>query len=705
MKIRYWFIAIFTILFAVSPSVSFGQNSVWQQTSGPLGGSVNTFLVAPSGDIYAGLDMGVYRSTNSGKVWTDISRQLDSASVVLMVLDSTDHVIAATSGYGIYRYVDDKAGWVSLGLTSAGIYAIATGPGGRIAACGSTSVYTSRDLGVTWNVRSIPNVGPSISSITVNSRGDLFLGMRAGGFYRSTDDGVHWMPADSVLKKAGVNCFYSANDGRIFAGTSGVCRSTDDGMTWTQAIVDSSFSSIWIYGITSVDKRLACISNRGVYYSSDTGVHWYRDTMWVKTVPGYCLASTKDGGLFVGTLGDIMYSSGSGSVWEARNEGVLRSTIWSLLCAKSGVLFASASSGLWNSSDRGEHWVRNGLEYSSVQCLAQSQNGHLFVGTSNGLFRSTDQGIHWDSVLTFVGAGIHAVTGLYVAPGDTIYAVAAGHGIYRSGDYGTTWQTFGTDSRLRGMSIITMCQSGTILTGSMSSGLLRSTDGGLNWELPTISGASIYASAIVVSPEAYVYSGSGACLMIKMGVCRSSDLGATWAIVGADKIRYVYSICIADNGDVLVGASNGIFISSDNGVSWRVMNDGLKLPFVLSTAQDNVGNLYAGTFTSGVYRTSWTQLSTHRDELEMPARCELYQNYPNPFNPTTTIAFTTARHMNVSIVVYDCLGRVISTLADGMYDAGEHRVIFDGSNISSGMCFYRMAVNGAVSVKKMVIEK
>ena len=703
MKMQYWFIAILILVLAVSPSVSFGQNSVWQQTSGPLGGSVNTFLVAPSGDIYAGLDMGVYRSTNGGKVWSDISRQLDSASVVSMVLDSTDHVIAATSGYGIYRYVDDNAGWVSLGLTSAGIYAIATGPGGKIAACGSTSVYTSRDLGVTWNVRSIPNVGPSISSITVNSRGDLFLGMRAGGFYRSTDDGVHWIQADSALKKAGVISFYSANDGRMFAGTSGVCRSTDDGMTWTQAIVDSNF--IAVYGIASVVNRLACISNRGVYYSSDTGMHWYRDTLWTKTVPGYCLASTKDGGLFVGTLGDIMYSSGSGSAWEARNDGVLRSTIWSLMCAKSGAIFASTSSGLWNSSDRGEHWMRNSLEYPVIQTLAQAQNDHLFVGTSNGLFRSTDQGVHWDSVLTFAGTGAHAVAGLYVAPGDTIYAVAPGHGIFKSSNEGTTWQSFSTDSRLRSMSIITMCQSGVIITGSISIGLLRSTDGGLSWESPTISGAPIDASVIVTSPAGYLYSGSGNCMMSKYGVCRSSDQGATWAIVGSDRIRYVYSICIADNGDVLVGASNGIFISSDNGVSWRAMNDGLKFPFVLSTAQDNAGNLYAGTFTSGVYRTSWTQLSAGDVGVEMPTRFVLYQNYPNPFNPITTIAFAAATRVNVSIIVYDCLGRVIATLANGMYDAGEHRIIFDGSNISSGLYFYRMAVNGVVTVKKMVVEK
>lgn len=69
----------------------------------------------------------------------------------------------------------------------------------------------------------------------------------------------------------------------------------------------------------------------------------------------------------------------------------------------------------------------------------------------------------------------------------------------------------------------------------------------------------------------------------------------------------------------------------------------------------------------------------------------LHQNYPNPFNPTTTVAFALAEPSLVTMNVYDNLGRLVSTIADGeeMFE-GDQEVEFDGSNLASGIYFCRI---------------
>ncbi|MFA6232666.1 MAG: proprotein convertase P-domain-containing protein [Bacteroidota bacterium] len=95
---------------------------------------------------------------------------------------------------------------------------------------------------------------------------------------------------------------------------------------------------------------------------------------------------------------------------------------------------------------------------------------------------------------------------------------------------------------------------------------------------------------------------------------------------------------------------------------------------------------------------------------------EVTQNYPNPFNPTTNIAFNVPADANVSVRVYDMLGREIATLVNGSFASGRYITTWDANNnlgqtVSSGLYFYRMEaqpVDGSASfvgVKKMVLTR
>ena len=89
-----------------------------------------------------------------------------------------------------------------------------------------------------------------------------------------------------------------------------------------------------------------------------------------------------------------------------------------------------------------------------------------------------------------------------------------------------------------------------------------------------------------------------------------------------------------------------------------------------------------------------------------PVDYELSQNYPNPFNPSTKINYSLGRSSDVRIVVYDVLGREISTLVNGNHTAGNYIAIFSSNNLSSGMYYYSMFVDGELfGTKKMVVLK
>ncbi len=89
----------------------------------------------------------------------------------------------------------------------------------------------------------------------------------------------------------------------------------------------------------------------------------------------------------------------------------------------------------------------------------------------------------------------------------------------------------------------------------------------------------------------------------------------------------------------------------------------------------------------------------------LPISYSLSQNYPNPFNPTTTINFALPKSGNVSLVVYDILGREVAHLVNGEMQAGYHSVEFNANNLASGIYFYRLKAGNFVNVKKLMLLK
>jgi hypothetical protein len=90
---------------------------------------------------------------------------------------------------------------------------------------------------------------------------------------------------------------------------------------------------------------------------------------------------------------------------------------------------------------------------------------------------------------------------------------------------------------------------------------------------------------------------------------------------------------------------------------------------------------------------------------EPPTQWSLEQNYPNPFNPSTTIKYELPRASQVTLSVFDILGREVSVLVNERKNAGSHEVKFDGSALASGVYFYRIHAGDYVATKKLLLMK
>ncbi|MCX6156611.1 MAG: InlB B-repeat-containing protein [Ignavibacteriae bacterium] len=90
----------------------------------------------------------------------------------------------------------------------------------------------------------------------------------------------------------------------------------------------------------------------------------------------------------------------------------------------------------------------------------------------------------------------------------------------------------------------------------------------------------------------------------------------------------------------------------------------------------------------------------------VPAKYDLSQNYPNPFNPFTKVDFQLPNDSKVSVVIYDITGKEVSVIINNEFrKADYYTVMFNGSNLSSGVYFYRIIADKYVMTKKMLLLK
>ena len=155
----------------------------------------------------------------------------------------------------------------------------------------------------------------------------------------------------------------------------------------------------------------------------------------------------------------------------------------------------------------------------------------------------------------------------------------------------------------------------------------------------------------------------------------------------------------------------GVYRTTDAGTTWTDFNGGAMLSnyIIRALAFRVIGNtLYAGvsgTSGTGIYEYTFPPVGINEPSLNEPVKFSLSQNYPNPFNPVTKIEYTIPVNSFVQLKVFNSAGEEVKELVNENMKTGFYSVDFKGTDLSSGVYFYKLTAGEFTAVKKMLLVK
>jgi hypothetical protein len=233
------------------------------------------------------------------------------------------------------------------------------------------------------------------------------------------------------------------------------------------------------------------------------------------------------------------------------------------------------------------------------------------------------------------------------------------------------------------------------------------SDNGANWS--TLTGYPYVSDfAIDNSDDNICYASLGG-VSAGTHALKTTDGGLTWTNITSTLPNIAANSIILRTTSprmLFVGTDIGVFQSTDEGASWISFNSGLPAVEIydMKYKQAN-GIILVATHGQGCWTFDLASTIGIEPYAEIPAQFKLNQNFPNPFNLTTKIRFALPKSSQVSLVVYDGLGRKVEELVNSRLNPGTFEVTWDAVNYSSGIYFYKLVTEGYTDTKKMLMIK
>lgn len=294
-----------------APTVETPADTLWDPVIGPPGATgVNCFAPFRSTEILAGTDIGVYRSTDGGIVWSWMSGNSQTIWGIRALCTDTDGSIFAgvRSTESLLRYTNQNPSWTPAGggLETFGVLAIAIDPSGNLF-CGTNGngIYKSGDRSTTWEPMN-NGIGAAIVQVLLfNGKGDLFAGTSSNGVFRLVGGTSPWLRITQLPLGLLVRAISRDASGRMMmsAGES-VYRSFDDGDHWELCPGKPGTPQILTLLLSSPSTVYAG-TNNGVYQSTDNGNTWTASYVGMDRQPVYALTRNSEGRLIAGTANGI----------------------------------------------------------------------------------------------------------------------------------------------------------------------------------------------------------------------------------------------------------------------------------------------------------------------------------------------------------------------------------------------------------------
>ena len=389
--------------------------------------------------------------------------------------------------------------------------------------------------------------------------------------------------------------------------------------------------------------------------------------------------------LLLSVVGPSGYGAGEGDFWVT----VLDHPAFDF--AERGERFyAATSEGLFVTMDSGESWNLLGPAVETRSVTANALNT-LYVLRSSGVFRSNDLGATWEQLpappISFPGSLLLSL--------DSATVFLSSPGLYRSSDFGETWQATCVEGEVRSVT----GNHTALYAGTWLGGIYRSHDEGVNCDtLYEYPGIAIAAIALGGNEDIYAVENGENILGEWHLVLRSADYGATWDWVYSTPLTLL-SLAV-DDDKVYLGSVGGVFHSTDAGKSWDSLNSGLSDDVITALSLDRNGYLFSGNQNSVQRSVVVVDVAAGEDYV---SSFVLRQNYPNPFNGISNFEFWISNLSDVTLTVFDLLGREVATVFNERLPAGTYTRQWDASGLPSGVYLYRLRTGSYVETKKLML--
>jgi hypothetical protein len=209
--------------------------------------------------------------------------------------------------------------------------------------------------------------------------------------------------------------------------------------------------------------------------------------------------------------------------------------------------------------------------------------------------------------------------------------------------------------------------------------------------------------------KVYVVS-AGASTTPGKNFARSYDGGQTWEYPATQLPSIPYwSIARASNGSLFIGSDFGVLYSTDEGVTWNQLGQGLPLlqTTSLKVRGENDQYLLAGTYGRGAWYIDISTMGSVNPS-SLKRTIAVGKSYPNPVTTSTSevsLNFSLEQPGEAQIALFDALGREIKLLAKDRYSAGTHSITFNVADLEAGTYFYSLTSNGQTVSDKLVVTK
>ncbi|MCX7610789.1 MAG: T9SS type A sorting domain-containing protein [Ignavibacterium sp.] len=454
--------------------------------------------------------------------------------------------------------------------------------------------------------------------------------------------------------------------GNIYAGTTGtprgIFKSTDGGETWTN--IYSTGASNYL--------EIACDPQNNVYVANSTN------------------------GLLISTNGGINFTNVPVSTFGGNS-------VNTVACGPNGlVLVGVTSGGIYRSTDYGATFTQTLSGYSIVSLEFDKFNpNRVYAGSSsttlNGFFISTNGG------LTFSGPtnSINVWEILQRQNGELfVLGTTAGYPVLKSTDLGLTWAQVGTTPNAIRGACLDLVEN---IYAAGNGGVYRSTNGGqtfTNMNLTSSSNKIIsYQNKILAAVTGTTTGG----IYIFTDQTIPVELISFEAFVNSNQITLKWKTATELNNfgfEIQRRESDGDYMTIG-----FVRGKGNSSEICEYSYVDK--NLKSGKYFYRLKQIDYDGIISYSNEvvveINLLTQFNLEQNYPNPFNPSTKIKFSIPENSLVKLTVYNLIGKVVKEILNQSMNAGNYEVEFDGSNLSSGIYFYRLEAGKYSNTKRMIL--